>query len=217
MSEDERNALLERVDAALRLAGQAAVDPDLPRTTGGRVRELLQFALRQGIGYVDDVRTGDCPPWPLAGRLGWRRQITDLDAAGHPTKRRNDRMGMRLGYVLHDPDPRERGRVLMCDSTQLEAVLKAASATQAEQLQIDRNTAMRALYDDQVLIADTCEGKVRFTTKCRIHVEERTATDGHPAPGQGDRPGPRRRAGHRPARWHTRPWRRRGSRARRSG
>lgn len=174
VSEDERNALLERVDAALRLAGQAAVDPDLPRTTGGRVRELLQFALRQGIGYVDDVRTGDCPPWPLAGRLGWRRQITDLDAAGHPTKRRNDRMGMRLGYVLHDPDPRERGRVLMCDSTQLEAVLKAASATQAEQLQIDRNTAMRALYDDQVLIADTCEGKVRFTTKCRIHVEERT-------------------------------------------
>ena len=34
------------------------------------------------------------------------------------------------GYVLHDPDPtRERGRVLMCDSTQLEAVLKAASST----------------------------------------------------------------------------------------
>ncbi|MGV1010103.1 MAG: hypothetical protein ACOYBY_16100 [Dermatophilaceae bacterium] len=83
-------------------------------------------------------------------------------------------MGMRLGYVLHDPDLRERGRVLMCDSTQLEAALKAASATQAEQLQIDRNTAMRALYEDGVLIADLSEGKVRFTAKCRIHIEQRT-------------------------------------------
>ena len=120
------------------------------------------------------MRTGDCPPWPLAGRLGWRRQVTEVDAMGNPGRSRTDRMGMRLGYVLHDPDLRERGRVLMCDSTQLEAALKAASATQAEQLQIDRTTAMRALYEDGVLIADTSEGKVRLTAKCRLHIEQRT-------------------------------------------
>ena len=170
----ERHTLLTRVDVALRAAGDAAVDPDLPRTTGSRARELLAYALRQGIAYVDDVRTGDCPPWPLAGRLGWRRQVTEVDAMGNPGRSRTDRMGMRLGYVLHDPDLRERGRVLMCDSTQLEAALKAASATQAEQLQIDRTTAMRALYEDGVLIADTSEGKVRLTAKCRLHIEQRT-------------------------------------------
>ncbi len=170
-----REELLARVDVALRAAGRAAVDPDLPRTTGARVRELLQYALRQGIAYVDDVRTGECPPWPLAGRLGWRRTIGETDTMGHSSKIRNERMGLRLGYVLHDPDLRERGRVLMCDSTQLEAALKAASGTQTEQLQIDRLTAQRALYDEGVLIPDLSEqGRVRLTTKCRIHVEQRT-------------------------------------------
>lgn len=174
ITHEQRTKLLERVDVALRAAGRAAVDPDLPRTTGARVRELLQYALRQGIAYVDDVRTGDCPPWPLAGRLGWRRTITDTDMMGQPSKVRHERMGLRLGYVLHDPDLRERGRVLMCDSTQLEAALKAASSTQTEQLQIDRLTAQRALYDEGLLIPDLSEDRVRLTTKCRIHVEQRS-------------------------------------------
>lgn len=174
ISEEERESLLVRVDGALREAGKAAVDDDMPRTTGARVRELLGYALRQGIAYVDDVRTGDCPPWPIAGRLGWRRQVTEVDQLGMAVRSKHERMGLRLGYVMHDPGTRDRGRVLMCDSTQLEAALKAASATQAEQLQIDRNTAMRALHEDGVLIPDESEGKTRFTTKCRIHCEDRT-------------------------------------------
>ena len=76
---------------------------------------------------------------------------------------------------MHDPGPKDRGRVLMCESTQLEAVLKAASATQAEKLEIDRNTACRALHDEHVLIPDTSEGRTRHTVKCRIHAEERDA------------------------------------------
>lgn len=174
ISGPERQALLVRVDEALREAGRAAVDDDMPRTTGARVRELLGYALRQGIAYVDDVRTGDCPPWPIAGRLGWRRQVTDVDQSGEAVRFRLERQGLRLGFVMHDPGPRDRGRVLMCDSTQLEAALKSASATQAEQLQIDRNTAMRALYEDGLLLPDESEGKTRFTTKCRIHCENRT-------------------------------------------
>lgn len=172
----ERQDLLVRVDAMLREAGRAAVNPDMPRTTGARVRELLAYALRQGIAYVDDVRTGECPPWPLAGRLGWRRTTTETDHLGNAHRIRVDRNGIRLGYVLHDPDPtRERGRVLMCDSTQLEAVLKAASSTQAEKLEIDRSTACRALLEEGVLIPDRSEGRTRHTVKCRIYCEDRTA------------------------------------------
>ena len=59
--------------------------------------------------------------------------------------------------------------------TRIEAVLKAASATQAEKLEIDRNTACRALHDEHVLIPDTSEGRTRHTVKCRIHAEERDA------------------------------------------
>jgi hypothetical protein len=172
---EERAHTLRRVDQGLHEAGRAAVNPDMPRTTGARARELLAYALRQGIAYVDDVRTGECPPWPLAGRLGWRRTVTETDMTGSPSKYRLERNGIRLGYVMHDPGPKDRGRVLMCESTQLEAVLKAASATQAEKLEIDRNTACRALHDEHVLIPDTSEGRTRHTVKCRIHAEERDA------------------------------------------
>ena len=175
ISAEERKTLLVRVNAALLEAAAAAVDPDLPRTTGSRVRELLQYALRQGLAYVDDVRTGDCPPWPMAGRLGWRRQVTEVDHGGHAVRTRVDRMGTRLGYVLHDPGVRDRGRVLMCESAALEAVLKTASATQAEQLQIDRRTAMTALYEDGVLIGDLSEPPlIRHTVHCNIPAENRS-------------------------------------------
>lgn len=172
---EERTQTLRRVDEGLRETGRAAVNPDMPRTTGARARELLAYALRQGIAHAEDVRTGECPPWPLAGRLGWRRTAIETDVTGSPTKYRLERNGIRLGYVMHDPGPKDRGRVLMCDSTQLEAVLKAASATQAEKLEIDRNTACRALHDEHLLIPDTSEGRTRHTIKCRIHAEDRDA------------------------------------------
>jgi hypothetical protein len=175
ISAAERSRTLTEVDAYLREAGRAAVNPDMPRTTGARVRELLAYALGQGIAYVDDVRSGDCPPWPLAARLGWRRSVLDTNEIGTPLKYRLEAKGIRLGWVLHDPRSGERGRVLMCDSTQLEAVLKAASATQTEKLEIDRSTACRALHDEGILIPDTSEGRVRHTAKCQIYAEDRTA------------------------------------------
>lgn len=177
ISADERERLLSRVRDALQEAGRAAVDPDLPTRTGARVRELLAYGLRAGLVHVSDVRTGDCPPWPLAARLGWRRTVTEVDGHGLPVRSRVDRQGQQLGYVLHDPGPKDRGAVLMLESTALEAALKAASGTQAEQFQIDRLTACRALYDEGVLIADGCEqaqGKMRFTVKSAIHCENRT-------------------------------------------
>lgn len=177
ISETEREEILTRVRAALTAAAAAAVDPDLPRRTGNRIRELIAYALSQGIAYVDDVRTGDCPDWPLARRLGWTRTVVDDGGFDRPEKIRLDRGKINLGYVLTDPDPARdpRGRVLICESTQLEAVLKAASATQTEQMQIDRITAMRALFDEGILIGGDEGGKLRYTVKQRIHCEGRDA------------------------------------------
>ncbi len=176
LSAQERRDLLVRVNEALIEAGGAAHDDDLPRTTGGRVRELLQFALRQGLAFVDDARTGDCPPWPLAGQLGWRRQVIETDNLGNPLKTRVERLGTRLGYVMHDPGVRDRGRVIMCPSAALEAVIKTASATQAEQLQIDRTTALRALADEDVVFFEREKnGKMRFTLHCSLPAEGRDA------------------------------------------
>ncbi len=174
VTEEERTATLRRVDEHLREAGRAAVDPDIPRTTGARVRDLLGYALRQGIAYVDDVRTGDMPPWPLASRLGWRRTCLTEPTDDLPAKYRLDRGGIRLGYVLHDPGPKERrGKVLMCVPAQIEAVLKAAGSTQVEKLEIDWKTAARALYDEGTLLGDSSSeaGRVRLTLKCRIFAE----------------------------------------------
>jgi hypothetical protein len=176
LSAHERRDLLIRVNEALIEAGGAAHDQDLPRTTGGRVRELLQFALRQGLAFVDDARTGDCPPWPLAGQLGWRRQVIETDQLGNALKTRVDRLGTRLGYVMHDPGVRDRGRVIMCPSAALEAVIKTASATQAEQLHIDRTTALRALADEDVVLFEREKnGKMRFTLHCNLPAEDRDA------------------------------------------
>jgi hypothetical protein len=180
MSPEERTVLLQRVDGHLREAGKAAVDPDIPRTTGARVRELLGYALRQGIAHVDDVRDGNNPPWPLASRLGWRRtSLTEANEAENiPAKYRLDRMGTPMGFVLHDPGSKDtRGKVLICTPAQIEAVIKAAAATQVEKLEIDWKTASRALYDEGTLLADTTSepGRLRLTLKCRIHAQKRDA------------------------------------------
>lgn len=172
ITDTERHDTLTRAHAAITAAGRAAVDPDMPRTTGARVAELLGYALRQGIAYVDDVRTGDCPPWPLARQLGWRRSVPDPHGVPGGERVRIDRLGIPLGYVCHDPGAKERGRVIMCESTQLEAVLRAASSTQAERLEIDRNTACRALAEEGVLLVDSSEGRTRHTLKCVLYAEE---------------------------------------------
>ena len=168
---DEVEQVLDVVDGGLHDAVVAAADPDLPSRTGARVRELLAHALRTGLAYVDDVRTGEAPDRPLAGRLGWRRTlVSDYQEI---KKYREDARGIRLGYVLTDPGPRDGEAQLLIESTALEQVLKAA-ATMSDAPQIDRGTALRALYDEGVLIAEERAGKTpRYTVQRTIHCEER--------------------------------------------
>lgn len=204
ITDAEHTALRARVRTGLMQASVAASDPDQPRSTGARVLALLRYALEQNIAHVEDVRTADCPPWPMGARLGWRRQILDQDHYGGINRQRFERAGaIRLGYVLHDPGPRDRGRELMCGVNQLEAVIKAAGATLAERLEIDGVTAVRALDEMGVLVTDRSD-KARRTVKCVIHCEGKRAArmvtirldallgdegQEHDGNGQQDRPG----------------------------
>lgn len=169
---EERGQVLDQVDQALHDAVVAAADPDLPSRTGARVRELICHALRTGLAYVEDVRTGEPPPWPLAGRLGWRRVAVALDEFGQPRYRMESR-GIRFGYVLHNPDSREGCAQLMVESTGLEQVLQATAKTMADAPQIDRGTAIRALHDEGVLIAEERAGRTpRYTVQRTLHCED---------------------------------------------
>ena len=199
LTDAEVSAVLGRVMDGLGEAATASVDPDMPGRTGVRVCDLLRHALVTGQAYVEDVRTGQAPPWPMASQLGWRRTFVPSAGGGEPVAR-IDPGRMRVGYVLHDPGPRDGEAQLLIDPAGLEAVLKAAAATMTDDLQIDRGTAMRALCDEEILIPELRTGTTpRYTVQRSIHCEERrqrvvalrlwrviTAGDGDdPQPGDG--------------------------------
>ncbi|MCZ4570233.1 MULTISPECIES: telomere-binding protein [Rhodococcus] len=172
LTEQEVDQNLEVVHLGLRDAITAAADPDLPSRTGARVRELIAHALRTGLAYVDDVRTGEAPAFPLANRLGWRRTL--VGEFQDVKKYREDARGIRLGYVLTDPTPRDGEAQLLVESTALEQVLKAAAQSMSDAPQIDRGTALRALYDEGILIGEERAGKTpRYTVQRTIHCEDR--------------------------------------------
>jgi hypothetical protein len=176
LSAEEADKFRSQIDAHMQEALVATVDPDLPTRPGQRVRELLVHSLRTGLAYVDDVRTGDAPPWPLAGRLGWRRTQVGVDEIGQP-KYKMEARGIRLGYVMHDPGPKDGdpGGELRIESTALEQVLKAAGQQMSDGLQVDRGTAIRYLYDEGILVAEHSKTTKapRFTVKRTLHCEHR--------------------------------------------
>ncbi len=171
ITDQEREQVLARVDQGLRDAVEASADPDLPTRTGARVRELIVHALRTGIAYVEDVRSGDAPGWPLAGRLGWRRTPMGRDETGE-TRYRVESKGIRFGYLLDDPGV-AGGRQLLVESTALDQVLKATGTAMADAPQLDRGTALRALHDEGVLIGEKRVNRPdRLTVQRTLHCED---------------------------------------------
>lgn len=146
----EQAALLDLVSIALKEAVEMATDPDVPTTTAGRIREVLAFALDQGLVYCEDHRTGGMPPWPLAQRLGWQRET--LDAGTQFEKSRDRRGKMRLGWVNHDPLPGERGRVIMAYPAQILAAIEAANSALPEKLEVDQALLARELEGAGLLL-----------------------------------------------------------------
>ena len=172
ISTDEREQVMGQVDQGLHDAAEAAVDPDLPTRTGARVRELLAHALRTGIGYIEDVRTGEAPDWPLAGRLGWRRTPKGYDSVSGETRYQAESKGIRFGY-LHDNRAAPGGCLeLLVQSTSIDQVLKATGTAMADAPQLDRGTALRALHDEGVLIGEKRRNKPdRLTVQRTLHCE----------------------------------------------
>ena len=173
VTRDEADTIGDLVVVGLVGAAEAATDPDMPMRAGARARELITHALATGICYVDDVETGTSPEWPLAGQLGWRRSVVGHDQTTQEPRWREEPRGVRAGYVLAHPRRGEEPQLLM-DSTALEQVLKASAQTMTDAPQLDRGTAKRALYDEGILIAEQCEGRMpRYEVQRQIRCEDR--------------------------------------------
>lgn len=155
------DAWMKTLDDSLFEAWQATVDPDIPTSTGGRVRELLQYALHDGIGYISDVQDGAAPEGPLATRLGWKR----LAAMGRDGIERLDSRGSHLGWInteaVGEPE-------LYLDRNALIGVLRQAKSVLDSAIELDAATATRALYDEGILSCDEpAPGKAPKMTKTR--------------------------------------------------
>ena len=143
-------AITSQVNAGIREAAMAAIDPDMASSVGGRVRELLCHALDTGLAHVCDATTGD-QPRGVARQLGWKSVQVGQDEFGNP-RYRLEAKGIPLGY-LSDAKGTD-GPEILCNSTTLEAVLKAAATSQIDNLQMDRATAIRALHDVGIVVGE---------------------------------------------------------------
>ncbi|MEV6774412.1 telomere-binding protein [Nocardia sp. NPDC051030] len=172
LTEDEARRLLDLVSVSLMDAVTASTDPDNPARAGARIRELLQHALRTGIAHVEDIRTGDAPPWPLAARLGWKRSVAGYEG-GMPRYREEPR-GVKLGFVMVDPGPRDgQEPELVVTKAALEQVLKETASKMADAPQVDLPTAARALHHEGVLVVES-RGEhrpPRLTVQRTLHCE----------------------------------------------
>jgi hypothetical protein len=152
LSREERDELLQRVDAALWAAMWAAENPDVPLRRGDRVREVIAHALGEGLFHLSDIETGDCPQWPIAARLGWRRIALP---GGDPLNAwRHDPKGSPAGWVNLQPRRGDLGgpQVLMT-RLQLDQVITTAARTLSEAPLLDSRTAMQDLADVGVLVS----------------------------------------------------------------
>lgn len=172
LSDAEANQVLSRIMIALTEAWEASRDPDQPTSLGAQTRELLAYALSSGLAYVEDVRKGGAPDWPLAARLGWTKtEIPNYN--GEPTVR-IDRGRNRLGYVLSNPGINDGEAQLMLDRGAFEAVLKSAASAMTSGLNIDRPSALKALHEEGTLIPELRAGLTpRYTVQRTIHSEAR--------------------------------------------
>lgn len=160
LDDAEAQHWMEKLDESLFEAWQATVDPDIPTSTGGRVREMLQHALLSGIGYVGDVGDGGAPVFPLAARLGWRR-------LGGVTSDRVEARGTLLGWINPDGDS---GPELYVMPTAMTQVLSQTRSALDITIDLDEATAKRALYDEGILETDTprANGSIVMTKTRKI-------------------------------------------------
>lgn len=152
-------AWANNLDEALFEAWQATVDPDIPTSTGGRVREMLEYALHSGIAYLADSSSGAHPSFPLAAGLGWKKQ-------GGAMSERVEARGIPLGWIN---EATEGGPEIFIEPAALTHVLAQTKTALGVSIDLDEATAKRALYDEGILLTDTPQpGKAPKMTKTRL-------------------------------------------------
>ncbi|MGB5952033.1 MAG: hypothetical protein WBG57_05880, partial [Ornithinimicrobium sp.] len=157
LTEDEANRWRQRVAQALLVAAEYAEDPDLVSSTGERVRDLLRYAMANGLAYASDIYDGRAPQF-LEARWGWvgttrtaPGSTMDYPSTAVVDWRRPDR-AIHLGYVNTNADHAgDTSPELVCERTSLEATVKAAAAAMTDTSAIDPGTVMRALVDEGIL------------------------------------------------------------------
>lgn len=156
LDQQAADSWMNSLDESLFEAWQATVDPDIPTSTGGRVRELLQYVLHSGLGYVSDVHEGDAPGGPLAARLGWKRLGID----------RTEARGVPMGWINTNTGGDHELYIVPAALTHALAQAKSALGSA---LELDEATAKRALFDEGILSCDAPQpGKAPKMTKSRL-------------------------------------------------
>ena len=143
LTEDERQAWLDRAHTAIADVMESASDPDQPTNPGVRALEALRSALRAGDLHLTQATDNRCPQdEALAVRLGWIPQQVGNDPV--PRYQLTARSSsFRMGYVkLEESDPE-----VLIDGESLERALKIAGAGLAEPIQADKGTIRRWLHD----------------------------------------------------------------------
>ena len=204
ITEDERDATLQRVRGHLMEAYQATQRPDLPSNRGEQLLESLRQALAGRLAHVLDVRTGQEPPAPLDSRLGWERQHTGMETSDGEPKFRLTAKGRLLGYVMHDPGPRDAGPELWLYSQQMEILLKEVAAKQVGSDALAIETILDHLHAIGAIEVDVKPNgsvvhKVKRTVHCQGKSRQRFVviplglilndTDDPDIDGDGDAPG----------------------------
>ena len=175
-TDDERQAMLTQVRAALTEAGQRSRDPDSPTNVGERVRRLLDSCLRSGAAHVT-TPGGYPPPEVDAIRLGYRRVPSSV-MGEYRFEARGEQLGVITnsvhGYRLH----------LEPDATM--AVVLAAARKAGESLAVTKTVVQRELAAIGILRTER-EGSV---TRYTVPVPDPSGTGGQvQAVGPGRRPG----------------------------
>ncbi|HZM65539.1 MAG TPA: hypothetical protein VFC16_04465 [Nakamurella sp.] len=164
-TDDERQAMLSEVRAALTEAGQRSRDPDSPTNVGERVRRLLDSCLRSGAAHVT-TPGGYPPPEDEATRLGYRRVPISTVLGEYRFEARGEQLGVITnsvhGYRLH----------LEPDATM--AVILAAARKAGESLAVTKTVVQRELAAIGILRTER-EGSV---TRYTVPVPDPSGTGG---------------------------------------
>ena len=172
LTDSEQEEILAQVRGHLEQAREAVQRPDLPATKGAALLDMLRQSLASRMAYVADARTGQEPPEPWDAMLGWERQQTGQETPMGGPRYRVAGRGRFLGYVLHDPGPRDAGQELWLFPQQAEILLKEIAAKQVGGNPLGLEAIFDNLHAEGALVVEQrANGSTCHTAKRTVHCQ----------------------------------------------